>query len=162
MNDKHTAYLLLGSNLGNRHALLDTAIAQVAQQIGIVLATSHRYETAAWGYTAQAPFLNQAITIETMLEPKFLLDAIHHIENSMGRVRSVVWGARVIDIDILGYGDQVIDTDRLVIPHSRLHLRRFALLPLHDIAKQWIHPVLQQSVAQLLAICKDDLPCKRL
>ncbi len=156
----HEVYLLLGSNLGKQHALLKEAIAALAKQTGNLVALSQCYETAAWGYTNQNAFLNQAVALHTQLEPENLLDCLLHIEKTMGRVRHQHWGERSIDIDILGYANRLVATDRLHIPHRLLHLRRFALLPLHDIAPQWIHPVWQQSVAQLLDNCPDQLSCR--
>ncbi|MCC7224851.1 MAG: 2-amino-4-hydroxy-6-hydroxymethyldihydropteridine diphosphokinase [Chitinophagales bacterium] len=157
-----TAYLLLGSNMGNRAAWLDAALSAIAEQVGSLVALSYRYETAAWGNTDQAPFLNQAVALDTILDPSTLLDGLLNIEQSLGRQRLQYWGARTIDIDILGYDNRLVATDRLHIPHRWLHARRFALLPLHDIAPQWIHPIWQQSIAQLLLQCPDPLPCKRI
>ncbi|TGE08241.1 2-amino-4-hydroxy-6-hydroxymethyldihydropteridine diphosphokinase [Hymenobacter fodinae] len=152
-----TAYLLLGSNLGDRVAILQEAITQLAAAAGIVEAVSGLYETAAWGLQDQPAFLNQAIRLQTSLEPEELLNACQHVEQLAGRERLIRWGARTLDVDILLYDDLVLATSRLQVPHPRLPERRFALAPLADIATNVVHPVLGQSVAQLLINCPDHL-----
>ncbi len=155
------SYLLLGSNMGNRFALLAAACEHIAEKLGDIVAQSHLYETAAWGNTAQAAFLNQAIALVTPLNPHDLLTAIHQIEQQMGRVRQQRWDSRIIDIDILAYEQLIVDSPNLSIPHPLLPQRRFALLPLCDIAPQWQHPILQQTTLQMLQNCSDNLWCNR-
>jgi 2-amino-4-hydroxy-6-hydroxymethyldihydropteridine diphosphokinase len=150
------SYLLLGGNLGDRQANLVAARNGIAAFCGKVVAVSELYETEAWGLKEQAPFLNQALAVDTPLSAEALLDMVLTIEASLGRVRDEKYGPRTIDIDLLFYDDAVISLPQLSIPHPHLHQRRFALVCLNDIAPQLIHPVLSKSVTQLLADCPDD------
>lgn len=153
-------YLLLGGNLGNRPLYLQQAREHINQQTGSIKRASRLYETAAWGKTDQPAFLNQVLEIETELSPEQVLQSINAIEQELGRVRFEHWGERVIDIDILFYEDLVLQTQRLTIPHPQLHNRRFTLLPLAEIAPSLLHPVLSQSINQLLESCADMLEVK--
>jgi 2-amino-4-hydroxy-6-hydroxymethyldihydropteridine diphosphokinase len=153
-------YLLLGGNLGDRTLYLQQARESIATQVGNITQTSSVYETAAWGKTDQPSFLNQVVEVETILSPEDVLQTINQIEHDLGRIRVEHWGSRVIDIDILFYDELVQQTQRLTIPHPQLHLRRFTLLPLHEIAPGMIHPVFKKSVAQLLATCPDVLEAR--
>jgi 2-amino-4-hydroxy-6-hydroxymethyldihydropteridine diphosphokinase len=151
-------FLLLGSNLGDRLANLDEA----KRQLGNVVASSSVYETAAWGNTNQGSFLNQVVQIDSKLSPENLLKRIQDIETSMGRKRLEKWGPRLIDIDILFYGNQIINSDNLIVPHPEIQNRRFALTPLAEIAPSFLHPVLKKTISTLLKECKDPLPVTRL
>ena len=131
--------------MGNRKRQLQQAAALIAKRCGEVLAASPLFETAAWGKTDQPAFLNQALLIETILEPEELLEQLLQIEAHSGRIRKERYGPRLIDIDILLYEDQVIHTASLTIPHPRLPQRRFALAPLAAIAPDVIHPVLKKT-----------------
>lgn len=141
-----TVYLGLGSNVGDRLANLQAALAAFEPA-----ATSPIYETDPWGYTDQDPFLNRVAAIETDLEPRALLQHLKNIEAEVGRRATFNNGPREIDIDILLYNDLVLDEDGLIIPHPRLHERAFMLRPLADLAPDLIIPPGQQSVAELLA-----------
>jgi 2-amino-4-hydroxy-6-hydroxymethyldihydropteridine diphosphokinase len=155
-------YLLIGGNVGNRHQNLEKAAQLIDGQAGKIVQRSAIYETEAWGKSDQPAFLNQVLEVETGLDPHPLLDTILQIEQAMGRERKEKYGPRTIDIDILLYNDIELDTDELVIPHPQMHLRRFALSPLAEIAPQVIHPFFKKSVDQLLLECPDKLAVKKL
>jgi 2-amino-4-hydroxy-6-hydroxymethyldihydropteridine diphosphokinase len=146
----HIVYIALGTNLGDRLANLRAAIESLPPNV-TVLAQSHIYETPPWGYEDQPAFLNMVLKAETMLEPEPLLSYLKQIEEELGREKSVRWGPRLIDLDILFYNDLVVDSSPLVIPHPRLHERGFVLVPMADIAPGFTHPVLARSVEELLA-----------
>ncbi|HRI80701.1 MAG TPA: 2-amino-4-hydroxy-6-hydroxymethyldihydropteridine diphosphokinase [Cyclobacteriaceae bacterium] len=152
------AFLLLGSNLGDRPDFLEKGRTLIKKRIGKVVAISSIYQTAAWGNTKQAAFLNQVIGVETKLLPEALLKAAQEIELLQGRTQTEKWGPRTLDIDILFYGDQVIKTPDLIIPHPEIANRRFTLEPLMEVEPDLVHPVLSKSIRKLLATCKDELP----
>lgn len=156
-----SVFLLLGANLGDRAATLGRAVELLRQRVGPVLKTSARYETAPWGLTDQPAFLNQAVEVETALAPLELLRTTQAIEEALGRVRREKWGARVIDVDLLFYGNEVFGFPELNIPHPFLPERRFALVPLAELAPHFVHPTLKKTVAQLLAECPDGSEVKR-
>ncbi len=150
------AYLCLGGNLGNREENLSRVKEFIQQKAGRIIAESSIYETAAWGVSEQGDYLNQVIKIATELQPEVLMEGLLAIEVLMGRERTgEQWAARTMDIDILLYNKLCIQEDRLSIPHPRLHLRNFVLVPLNEIAADAIHPFLKLSMKQLLAICPD-------
>ncbi len=152
-----TAYLLIGGNLGNRPVYLQQAIDQIEASCGIILRRSSVYETAAWGNTDQPSFYNQALVVETMLEPAHLIRQLLSIEEAMGRKRDIKMGPRIIDLDILLIDDLIIQSPALVLPHPALPQRRFALVPLAEVAPELVHPVLHKTISQLLDECTDEL-----
>jgi len=155
------AYLLLGSNLGDRRENLKTANTLIEKICGTIIQSSSIYETAAWGKTDQPAFLNQAIEIETKLNAKKLMEEIVKIEQSMGRERKEKYGPRIIDIDILLFDDEQYDGPFLTIPHPEMQNRRFVLVPLAEIAANLQHPLLKKSVSRLLEECPDQLEVKK-
>lgn len=158
----NTAILLIGGNLGDRVANLQEAVSRIDRVAGKVVKTSALYETAPWGNVQQPDYLNQALEIQTSLDALTLLRTLLEIETEIGRIRRQMWGARVIDIDMLFFNQEVIDLPELKIPHPRLAARRFVLVPLQEILPHWVHPVLQQDITTLLAQCTDELPAKKL
>ena len=146
---KHTIYIALGTNLGERLENLRTAIQSIPPEIH-VLEESHIYETPPWGYEDQPAFLNMVLKAETDLEPGALLEYLKQLEVELGRKQNFRWGQRLIDLDILFYDDLVIDPPPLVIPHPRLHERTFVLIPLADVAAEYMHPVFGKFVWELL------------
>ena len=150
-----TAYIALGSNLpspaGSPQETLDAAINKLAE-LGHLTAQSSYYSTEPIGYADQPEFLNAAIALETPLDPQTLLDRLLEIERSFGRDRShgIPNGPRTLDLDILLYGDYVLNTQALQLPHPRMAQRSFVLLPMAEIAPKLIHPELRRSMTQLL------------
>lgn len=157
-----SVYLLLGSNMGDRRKHLSDALWAIETRAGVIRARSSIYETAPWGKTHQATFYNQAVRISTFLSPQELLQRLQWIETSMGRERMEKWGERIIDIDILFYGNSVIDLPNLKIPHPELPNRKFALIPMAEIADDLIHPKMFQTIHELLKNCTDPLAVKKL
>lgn len=143
-------YLGLGSNLGDRRQNLESAIQALPPRVR-VLRRSAIYRTPPWGYTEQPEFLNMALEAQTELSPEALLEFLKQIELQLGRQPSFLYGPRQIDLDILFYGERILHSQRLTIPHPRLHERAFVLVPLAELAPDFIHPVLGVSVAALLA-----------
>lgn len=156
------AYLLIGGNLGNRSANLQNALHQIEKNCGKILDLSAIYETAAWGLSNQPSFYNQAVSIQTNLEPKALMEQLLAIETNMGRIRSVKLGPRLIDLDLLLIDQLILDTEILILPHPSMEQRRFALLPLAEIAPNLMHPILQKTIQELLMHCSDQLDVQKL
>lgn len=152
----HLAYLLIGSNLGDKTTYLKNAGSYIQQQCGQIVKQSSFYETEPWGFTEQPSFLNQALCIQTELAPAQLMHTLLQIESKMGRTRELKMGPRIIDLDILQIDQQILDTPLLQLPHPAMHLRRFALIPMEEIAPQLMHPQFNKTIAQLLAECADQ------
>jgi len=158
----HTAYLLLGGNLGDRVANLKKAIELLNDKVGGVLSVSSLYETAAWGKTDQPAFLNQAVALKTRLSALEVLDFALNIEQELGRVRKDKWGERLIDIDLILFGDQVINIpDKLQVPHPHMQHRKFVMEPLAEIAPDVLHPVLGETMLSICRNISDPLEVKK-
>ncbi len=157
MMTEHIAYLLLGTNLGNRTENLSKATAAIRMFIGRVDAQSHVFETEPWGKPHQPLFYNQAIKIGTPCSPLETLHLIKQVEFLLGRDSSEKWAPRVIDIDILFFDNFALESPLLTIPHTHIAERKFALDPLREIASEFIHPVLNKTIETLYHECKDSL-----
>ena len=152
-----TAFLLLGSNMGDRFTNLSSARNLLKSDDIELLESSKIYETSAWGKEDQSSFYNQALSINTKLSPLELLERCIKIESKLGRVRTDKWGPRIIDIDIAYYENLIIELDELSIPQKLIEQRKFALVALTEIAPNKIHPILCKSNSSLLEVCQDVL-----
>lgn len=151
------AYLSLGSNEGDRRVTLQRALVRIEQTCGPVVSQSSVYQTAAWGLEEQPDFLNMVVLVATNLSPTELLNNLQQIEKELHRQRVIRWGQRTIDIDILLYNSETIDTARLQVPHPMLKLRRFVLVPLAEIAPTLLYPGTEETISSLLDKCPDIL-----
>jgi|ERR1700754_737573 len=155
-------FLLLGSNLGNRKQFLKQAVEQIEAEIAPLICVSSIYETQSWGKADEPDYLNQVLELESELTAPEVLQKILTIENLLGRTRQEKWGSRIIDIDILFYGDAIIDAPDLKVPHPELHKRRFTLEPLAEIAPDFVHPLLNKNILQLKNELNDSLVVKKV
>lgn len=157
-------YLCLGGNLGDCLATFEQVYALIGQKVGKITMQSSLYQSQAWGMQSAPDFLNQVIKVETELSVENLLDFLLEIEKKLGRKReeTAVYQSRLIDIDILFFNKKVVKTATLEIPHPRLHLRKFVLEPLNEIAPNFVHPTLNKTVAELLVLCPDNGQIKKI
>jgi 2-amino-4-hydroxy-6-hydroxymethyldihydropteridine diphosphokinase len=154
-------YLLLGGNLGDKRKIFAEITELLQNRLGEITAQSAIYETEPWGFESDDLFWNQAIEITTSLLPEEVLQATQQTEQDQGRIRKAnQYDSRIIDIDILFYGNQIINQQNLIVPHPRIQERKFALVPLNEIAPELVHPVFQKSIGQLLHECQDKLEVK--
>ena len=152
------SYILFGSNQGDKEALLEQACTLINNRCGMLVERSSAYVTEPWGFEAEEWFLNELLVVETELEPDELMDALLEIEKELGRVRHPKqkgYTSRTVDLDILYYGNQMVNTEKVTVPHPRLHLRRFVLLPLCELIPDFLHPKLNLSQEELLQNCPD-------
>lgn len=150
------AVLSLGSNVGNKRSQLERTIQQLSSTKVQIVQASSIYLTEPVDYPCQDWFLNQALVVRTQLTPHELLTHCVQVEEMLGRRRNIVKGPRPMDVDILLYADQIINGRELIIPHPRLHLRRFVLTPVAEIASDFRHPILHDSMVELLEQCRDS------
>ena len=159
-----TCYILFGSNKGDKKGIFDLACLYINNRCGRIVQVSSSYESEPWGFDAEEWFLNRVIVVETGLTPEGLLRQLLEIEHELGRERHPEAGgyvSRTADLDILYYGDRIILTDTLTVPHPRLHRRRFALLPLCEVAPDLVHPALGLTQTELLKRCPDTLMVRK-
>lgn len=152
-----TIYLHTGTNIGDRAANLSYARQLVTERIGSILKASSIYETEAWGLEEQADFYNQALEVTTDLSPEKLLQQTKQIEQDMGRQKEIRWGKRLIDVDILFYGQEVIHTEKLKIPHAEMANRNFVLIPMLELQPELEHPILKKTIEEIYWESKDTL-----
>ena len=152
-----TVYLSLGTNLGNREENLNKAVSQIEKRIGRISSLSAFYQTAPWGFESQNEFLNIALKVESTLSPVEILRTTQNIETDLGRTlkSNGNYSDRVIDIDILFYDKEIINTPDLVIPHPLLQLRDFVLTPMVEIAPDFSHPIFKKNMTELLSELKN-------
>ncbi len=156
----HRVLISLGTNLGNRIGNLQRAALHISEQIGDIQQVGGLYETEPWGFNSDNWFMNTAIELKTKLSPDELLQKCMSIERNLGRKRDLTktaYSSRLIDIDILFFDNEIIDLPELTIPHRHLHKRKFVLKPLNDIAPNFIHPILKQTIKILLENCTDKM-----
>jgi len=155
------AFLSLGSNIGDKQNNIEAAIKQIESRVGTLIVVSKMYKSSAWGFESDNYFLNNAVKIETELNPQELLTEINKIEKELGRKRTTKgYSDRIIDIDILFYENEIIDEANLKIPHPLLQERKFVLYPLNDIAANITHPILNKTVGELIQFCDDKSYCE--
>ena len=153
--NRERVYLGLGTNSGNKQDNLQRAIEALSLALGLPAACSSFMESEPWGFESKNSFLNCVVAFDTHLSPTELLCTTEEIERRLGRTKKSIGGQysdRTIDIDILFYGNKVIKSERLTVPHPLLHLRNFVLQPLHEIAPQFIHPTMGRTIGELLAL----------
>jgi 2-amino-4-hydroxy-6-hydroxymethyldihydropteridine diphosphokinase len=160
--DQKQAYILLGTNLGDRTAQLEEASILILGSGCKIIQVSSVYVTEAWGLRDQPDFFNQVLKIETVLSPEVLMETMLEIEQKMGRIRNQKYEPRTIDIDLLFFEDNIIQTETLIIPHPEIQNRRFVLEPLCEIDPEMKHPVLLKNIKDLLTDCADPLSVKKL
>lgn len=155
MSFMNTIVFSTGSNIGDRSSHLDFAIEEIINKIGKVISVSNVYESEAWGNIDQQNFLNQVIVVETKLTAFKCLEVLQVIEKERFRQRIEHWGPRTLDIDILFYNQEIINSHKLIIPHPFIEKRLFVLLPLSEILGTFIHPILKVDIYHILTNCKD-------
>jgi 2-amino-4-hydroxy-6-hydroxymethyldihydropteridine diphosphokinase len=159
----HKVYLGIGGNIGNKQINFKEVYQIIENELGTINKTSSIYETPPWGFHSNDPFWNSVIEISSRLTPKLLLSKIHLIEKGFGRKRNKErYSSREIDIDILYIDDTFMETETLIIPHPRIHQRKFVLVPLAEIAPNLKHPLIRQTSIEMLENCKDESVIKKL
>lgn len=155
----NTILILQGSNMGERYQMLEESRKQIALKIGAVNLVSKMYESEPWGFESDVWFLNRVLQVQTELDAFHVLCQLLEIEKQLGRIRnpeSKSYSSRTIDLDILFFNQEIIHSPELEVPHPKIHLRKFTLLPLCDLVPEWIHPESLLTAKQLLENCKDE------
>lgn len=155
-------FLGLGVNLGDRLKSIDLTLKAIENDLGPIKKRSSLYQTKAWGKTDQPDFLNMVVEVSTTQSAIEVLKTIQKIETDLGRIRIEKWGARVMDIDILFFNNDILNSNLLTIPHPLLDKRRFVLTPFAEIAEKTLHPILNKTIGQLLTACTDELDVLKL
>jgi len=158
-------FVLFGSNMGDKNEIFDQACLLINNRCGRIVEVSSAYESEPWGFKADEWFLNRLLIVETELEPEEMLQQLLDIEAKLGRVRhseTKGYTSRTADLDILYYGNRIVLTDRLTIPHPRLHQRRFALLPLCELLPDFVHPAFNLTQTELLKRCADSSEVRKI
>lgn len=156
-------FLSVGGNIGNKRLNFEKVYGMIDRQLGKIVQSSSIYETPPWGFQSENDFWNQVVVIETILEAEELLWRIHEIEDSFGRKRSEErYSSRQMDIDILYYDDEFFETKTLIVPHPKLHQRKFVLVPLVEIAPNFKHPLFRLTSLQMLENCHDESIIKKI
>ncbi len=159
---ENVVYLQLGSNLGDRENILINSKGKIEEYIGRIEKESSIYETASWGIEDQPLFLNQILVVKTSLDYCKIFFYIKKIEEKLGRTREKKWASRLIDIDIIFFNQEIIESPEVSIPHKQIASRRFVLEPLAEVAPGFMHPVHNKTVFELLNNCSDNLSVKKL
>ena len=159
----HQLFLGTGGNLGNKQANFDKVYTHIQNELGTILKCSQVYETAPWGFESDDLFWNQVLLVETLLSPSEILGRIAKIEAVFGRKRTGKgYASREMDIDILYFDDLVLETESLTIPHLQIANRLFVLVPLAEIAPEFVHPVLKLTSVEMLAVCADKSEVRKV
>ena len=149
-------YLHIGSNVGDSMKVLEKAVEEIEKTIGKIALKSSYYRTEPWGVKNQNDFINQAILVRTTLLPLDLLRKVKEIEQKIGRTKTSHWGPRVIDIDIIMYGSEIVENGKLIIPHREMTKRNFVLIPMMEIAGDVVHPILDKTIEDLYIESDDE------
>lgn len=160
MKSQHQVVLSIGSNQGNRWANIESCITLIHQEVGTVIEVSKLYETPAWGFESDA-FYNCVLLLHTKLSAQKTLNQVLKVEKKLGRIRSNQQGyqSRIIDIDLIAFDNEIIESEKLTIPHPLMQNRKFVLLPMQDLQLNWKHPVFHKTISELIAITPDDSVC---
>ena len=156
MPENMKVLLSLGSNTGNRLLMLTKAMAELERNGFCIKMKSKIWETAPWGLTEQPRFLNMCVSAETKLTPEEMINAVKRIEKDLGRTKTIKWGPREIDIDIIAIGDLVVNAPDLTVPHRHMHERAFVLIPLREIFPGFIHPVTGETPDEMLSLLPEE------
>ncbi|MFB3389874.1 2-amino-4-hydroxy-6-hydroxymethyldihydropteridine diphosphokinase [Flavobacterium sp. LAR06] len=160
MKSQHQIVLSIGSNQGNRLENIESCIALIHQEVGTVIQVSKLYETPAWGFESDA-FYNCALLLHSTSSAHKILNQILKVEKQLGRIRSNQQGyqSRIIDVDLIVFDDEIIDSEKLQVPHPLMQNRKFVLMPMQNLKLNWKHPIFQKSVSELIAVTTDDSIC---